>query len=208
MSKRPGKGGTRHEENGDDDSELWARAAQSISPLKKSKPRVQPAPAEKDRKSEGTPPRAAEVVPPKVKPSVPPARAPAAAANKAAPPIAEFDRSKAKRLRSGRAEIEARIDLHGMRQDEAHAALCAFLHRSRARGLRLVLVITGKGRKEDDDREEPFDMSRNRDRGVLKRNVPRWLEEPELRAIVVSYTTAAIPHGGEGALYVHLRKPQ
>ena len=73
----------------------------------------------------------------------------------------------------------------------------------------MVLVITGKGapsrrRDEDDDYGVRFG---EQERGVLKRNVPRWLAEPELRSIVVSYTTAAIQHGGEGALYVHLRRP-
>jgi DNA-nicking Smr family endonuclease len=48
-------------------------------------------------------------------------------------------------------------------------------------------------------------MMSNRDRGVLKRNVPRWLDEPDLRVLIVSYTTASLQHGGEGALYVHLR---
>ena len=89
-----------------------------------------------------------------------------------------------------------------MRQDEAHGALRAFLSRCHSRGLRFVLVITGKGKTASaTDGISP----EARDRGVLKRNVPRWLEEPDVRSIVVSYTTAAIRHGGEGALYVHLR---
>ena len=92
-----------------------------------------------------------------------------------------------------------------MRQDEAHIALIGFLRRCLGKGQRWVLVITGKGKASDEDREAPFDMTRNRDRGVLKRNVPRWLEEPDVRLMIVSYTTAAIQHGGEGALYIHLR---
>ena len=68
------------------------------------------------------------------------------------------------------------------------------------------MVITGKGKLTDRDDDAPFDMTRQRERGVLKRNVPRWLDAPELRSLVVSYTSAAIQHGGEGALYVHLRK--
>ena len=66
-----------------------------------------------------------------------------------------------------------------------------------------MLVITGKGKTASE--HDAYFARRERDRGVLKRNVPRWLEEPDVRSIVVSYTTAAIRHGGEGALYVHLR---
>jgi DNA-nicking Smr family endonuclease len=79
-----------------------------------------------------------------------------------------------------------------------------------ARGLRWVLVITGKGaprrRNEDEDGYTP--RFGTEERGVLKRNVPMWLAEPELRAIIVSFTAAAIQHGGEGAIYVQLRNPE
>ncbi len=129
------------------------------------------------------------------------------------PPIADFDRKAVRRIRSGRIEIEARIDLHGMRQDEAHSTLRSFLLGCQVRGIRWVLVITGKGRPSRPGDGHESDSGRGRtdppwwgdERGVLKRNVPRWLTEPELRSIVVSYTTASIGHGGEGALYVHLR---
>ena len=96
--------------------------------------------------------------------------------------------------------------MHGLRQSEAHQALISFLHRCQGKGQRWVLVITGKGKRAEQNHDTPFDMTLRREPGVLKRNVPRWLDEPELRPLVVSYTTAAIPHGGEGALYVHLRK--
>nr|WP_210269923.1 Smr/MutS family protein [Hyphomicrobium methylovorum] len=117
------------------------------------------------------------------------------------PPIAAIDRKNARKIRIGRIEIEARIDLHGMRQDEAHAALRAFLFRCQTRQLRYVLVITGKGKTTGPAEHGGME----RERGILKRNVPRWLDEPELRAIVVGYTVAAIQHGGEGAIYVHVR---
>ncbi|MCV0368479.1 Smr/MutS family protein [Filomicrobium sp.] len=120
------------------------------------------------------------------------------------PHLAQFDQRAARRIRSGRTEIEARIDLHGMRQHEAHSALRAFLLGSHARGLRWVLVITGKGgSSERDDRD--ITHWNTPERGVLKRNVPRWLSEPDMRSLVVSYTTASLSHGGEGALYVQLR---
>ncbi|MCB1514752.1 MAG: Smr/MutS family protein [Hyphomicrobiaceae bacterium] len=122
------------------------------------------------------------------------------------PPLADFDRKAVRRIRSGRIEIEARIDLHGMRQDEAHGALRAFLHGCQGRGLRWVLVITGKGRVASSAEQaagEPYYAGH--ERGILRRAVPRWLAEPDLRPLVVSYTTAALHHGGEGALYIRLR---
>jgi DNA-nicking Smr family endonuclease len=95
-------------------------------------------------------------------------------------------------------EIDARIDLHGMTQDEAHAALSRFLRRAQGNGGKLVLVITGKGTRfgSDDD---------GRERGVLKRQVPMWLRLPGLCEIVIGFEDASIGHGGTGALYVRLR---
>lgn len=124
------------------------------------------------------------------------------------PPLADFDRKAVRRIRSGRIEIEARIDLHGMRQDEAHRALRSFLTGCQARGLRWVLVITGKGRAQSDGDRVSTPFYESDERGVLRRSVPRWLAEPDLRHMVVSYTTAALHHGGEGALYIRLRGPR
>ncbi|MEQ1717781.1 MAG: Smr/MutS family protein [Hyphomicrobium sp.] len=213
MKKPHGKDRRRHLDH--EEAAVWQHTASSIEPLKRAKSRVHasdeldddmPArPRVKGGSHEGAHEKAATEKAAKTagKSAV---STPAAPPRKAAPPIVEFDRKKAKRLRSGRTEIEARIDLHGLRQDEAHGTLRAFLHRAQNRGLRWVLVITGKGKIADRDDDAPFDMTRVRDRGVLKRNVPRWLEEPDLRPLVISYTTAAIEHGGDGALYVHLRK--
>ena len=122
------------------------------------------------------------------------------------PPIVPLERRLRQRLSRGTHAIDAVIDLHGMRQHEAHAALRGFLHSAFRKGQRWVLVITGKGgprRPRDED-----DMFGVAERGILKKNVPIWLAEPELRAIVVSFTVAAISHGGEGALYVQLRNPE
>lgn len=203
-----GKGRRRHLDV--DEAEVWDHAARSIEPLKRRKSRVH-ATADPDEAAQLPRPKSGASSQdahgkttvhksPKVEP------APAAPRAKATPPLSEFDRKKVKRLRAGRIEIDGRIDLHGLRQDEAHGDLRAFLHRAQARGWRWVLVITGKGNPEERNRSEPFDMSSRSNRGVLKRNVPRWLEEPDLRVLVISFTTAAIAHGGEGALYVHLRK--
>ncbi len=118
-----------------------------------------------------------------------------------------LDRRRARRIANGQMEIEARLDLHGLRQDEAHRALRGFLARAHNEGHRTVLVITGKGRVL-----EPNDHARalfgGREPGVLKQNVPRWLREADLARFVVSYATASSRHGGEGALYVQLRRRQ
>jgi len=116
-----------------------------------------------------------------------------------------IDRRLKQRLARGQIEIDGRIDLHGMRQSEAHVALRRFLQRGYADGKRWVLVITGKGAPQRTAHDEKLERE-GAERGVLRRNVPRWLAEPELAPIVVGFTTAAIKHGGEGALYVHLRK--
>ncbi len=98
----------------------------------------------------------------------------------------------------GKQQIDARLDLHGLTQHEAHGALLRFLKSASARDARLVLVITGKGKRGDGDGE--------RERGVLRRQVPQWLGLPEFRGLVVGFEDAAIAHGGEGALYVRVRR--
>ena len=102
-------------------------------------------------------------------------------------------RKMKQRIVRGAHGIEGRLDLHGMTQDEAHERLLSFLRGKQGRGAKLVLVITGKG-------------SRGGEGGVLKRMVPLWLGLPELRGLVIGFESAAIPHGGEGALYVRLRR--
>lgn len=206
--KRPaGKGGRKHLD--DDDAGLWSHAAQSIEPLKRRKSRVHP--ALEAQVEPASAPRAAMKASPPERPTTKKAAAilrptpPPTPREASPPPIATFDRNTSRKIRSGRVDIDARIDLHGLRQDEAHAALVAFLRRCQSKGHRLALVITGKGKIAERDEDRPFDASSARDRGVLRRNVPRWLEEPDLRGFVVSYTPAAIQHGGEGALYLHLR---
>ena len=125
-----------------------------------------------------------------------------------APQSNHIDGRSVRRIGSGRDGIDARIDLHGMRQSEAHSALRVFLFRAIAKGHRMVLVITGKGkpRTSSDGALGPFVNEGALERGVLRRNVPLWLAEPDLRAIVVGYTPAHIRHGGDGALYVQLRR--
>lgn len=207
MKKPAGKSGRKNIDG--DDHDVWSHTAQSVEPLRKAKgrhhpaaDRVQDVAPRMQTKSAGEPAKGKHAPSKQAPVKSEPVKAPA----KRPPPIADFDRKNVRKIRSGQVEIEARIDLHGMRQDEAHVALIRFLHRCQSKDQRWVLVITGKGKVTDSDRDAPFDMTVQRERGVLKRNVPRWLDEPDVRPLVVSYTTAAIQHGGEGALYIHLRK--
>ena len=113
----------------------------------------------------------------------------------AAPPLAPLGRRERSQLSRGRKEIDARLDLHGMTQTRAHRALADFLQRAHGDGLTFVLIITGKGK-----------MGAESERGVLRRQVPQWLSLPEFRSLVVGFEEAHIGHGGEGALYVRIRR--
>jgi DNA-nicking Smr family endonuclease len=126
----------------------------------------------------------------KAKPVTPSRRPPRPAAP---PPLATLEPRDRQRLARGRIAIDARIDLHGLTRGEAHTALAHFLRRSQRDGARFVVVITGKGAGAGE-------------RGILRRQVPLWLGLPELRDIVVGFETAHMAHGGEGALYVRLRR--
>ncbi|MCU0831751.1 MAG: Smr/MutS family protein [Rhizobiaceae bacterium] len=129
----------------------------------------------------------------------PPHAAPALAAGRKPKPARlaspeALDPATQKKIAKGRLVIEARIDLHGMTQDEAHGLLLSFIERAAQRHLRTVLVITGKGRSP-------------RSEGALKRAVPLWLAQPAFARHVSGHADAAQGHGGAGALYVRLRKP-
>ncbi len=197
--KKPARGsGGRRGQHPDDDEAMWNQVAGTIKPLGR-KSRVH---AAGEAKSESGAGPAAKKAPARHHAPYSP---PAPPAPVKVPPLADFDERHAKKIRSGRVEIERRVDLHGMRRNEAHAILRRFLFECHVQGRRCVLVITGKGGPRRQRDEDSFGWS-NDEPGILKREVPRWLAEPELRAIVVSFTAAAIQHGGEGALYVHLRR--
>ena len=125
------------------------------------------------------------------------AQAPASPRAVVAPPAAKanpgIDRRTADRLRKGEMAIERRIDLHGMTQDHAHATLDRFIAAAWGDGMRMLLVITGKGNVGSGG-------------GVLRRSVPRWLAAGEHAARVLRIETAQPRHGGSGALYVLLRR--
>lgn len=105
-----------------------------------------------------------------------------------------------RKLTRGKMVPEARIDLHGMTQDQAHLALEGFVLRSWNADRRLVLVITGKGRERVDDGPIPAR------RGILKAQVPRWLRQGQMGLAVLDVTPAHRRHGGDGAFYVYLRR--
>lgn len=177
-------GGRRGKRLSGEDIALWEGVTRSIKPIRKRAPKPQAVSknlevstvAKPARKSAAIAPVPAKVIAPKS----PPATAP-------------LEKRLKHKIARGSQPIDARLDLHGHTQAEAHDALLRFLRRTQSRGGRLVLVITGKG-------------VRGESGGVLKRVVPMWLALPEFRGMVIGFDTAAISHGGEGALYVRVRK--
>jgi DNA-nicking Smr family endonuclease len=164
---------------------LWENVAKQIKPLrKKFRALKNQAAAESE---------VATIPVPMLRPAVPLKIAPAPKPQ--APPLAPLGRRERAQLSRGRKEIDARIDLHGMTQTRAHRALFGFLQRAQDDGLSFVLVITGKGK-----------VGAESERGVLRRQVPQWLNLPEFRSLVVGYEEAHVGHGGEGALYVRVRR--
>jgi DNA-nicking Smr family endonuclease len=168
---------------------LWESVARQTKPLRK-KPRVTKLP---DALPRADPPETAKpTASPQPHPSAKISRAP----KPEAPPLAPLGRRERSQLSRGRKQIDARLDLHGMTQTRAHRALAGFLQRAYSEGLTFVLVITGKGKTIGPESE----------RGVLRRQVPQWLNLPEFRTLVVGFEEAHIGHGGEGALYVRIRR--
>lgn len=164
---------------------LWKAVTQSVVPRRK--------PTDIDDEAEAaTPPPPAKTLG-----SAPPRQAAVVSRveTRVPPPLAPLGRRMKQRVARGKEPIDGRLDLHGLTQSEAHSALLRFLRNAVARDARLVLVITGKGRREGEG-----------ERGVLKRQVPHWLALPEFRALVIGFENAHIAHGGEGALYVRLRR--
>ncbi|MGH6864445.1 MAG: Smr/MutS family protein, partial [Methylocella sp.] len=122
---------------------------------------------------------------------------PSPVGRKAPPSLAPLERRLRQKLARGRAAPDAALDLHGMRRQEAFAALREFLARAQIEGARLVLVVTGKGARAASGEATP---------GILRKSVPNWLRGPEYRSIVAGFEEASRPHGGAGALYVRLRR--
>ncbi|HEY0276114.1 MAG TPA: Smr/MutS family protein [Paenirhodobacter sp.] len=111
-----------------------------------------------------------------------------------------MDRKAHRSMTRGKLEPEARIDLHGMTLAQAHPELIRFILSSQDRGHRLLLVITGKGKRAADDGPIPVRT------GVLRHQVPHWLQLPPLNAAILQVTEAHLKHGGSGAYYIYLRR--
>ncbi|MFC0240520.1 Smr/MutS family protein [Rhodopseudomonas telluris] len=173
----------------EDERALWDSVAKQVKPLR-GRPRLTRIELVVSPPDAATKPPAPAPSPQPVKRSV------KLATPMSPPPLASLGRRERSHLSRGRKDIDARIDLHGMTQARAHHALLRFLQRASHDGLSFVLVITGKGARLGGDPE----------RGVLRRQVPHWLSLPEFRAYVVGFDEAAIGHGGEGALYVRVRR--
>jgi DNA-nicking Smr family endonuclease len=182
-----------------EEEELWRRVAATAAPLHdvaQAPPAPPPAPPR--------PPLVPALAPrrPARPPLGPTARVdlapdPLAALTRGAP---QMDRRRYEKLRRGRLEPEARLDLHGMTLERAHAALNDFVLSAHAAGLRLVLVITGKGREGEASALAPHR------RGALRHSVPHWLATPPLVGKVLQLAPAHAWHGGGGAIYVYLRR--
>jgi DNA-nicking Smr family endonuclease len=173
----------------DEERELWDGVTRAIKPLPSRTEAKSEAPVAAVRSARKADPKprsmpAADAVVPAT--SAKPPRLPA---------LAPIGRRTKQRLARGTESIDARLDLHGRTQAQAHDALLRFLRNAQSRGAKNVLIITGKGARGSDG-----------ERGVLKRQVPLWLKLPELRGLVVGFEQAGIGHGGEGALYVRLRR--
>jgi DNA-nicking Smr family endonuclease len=170
------------------DLELWREVAASAKPLpgrvrpkaaaERQAPGATPAPSR--QRAVARPPVAPRQAPP---PELAPGR------------IAGVDKRLAERFRRGQLAVEARLDLHGLTQGEAHDRLAGFIAVSAASGRRCVLVITGKGMWRQDG-------------GILREMVPRWLNEAPARGRVLAIAQAQPRHGGAGALYVLLKRPR
>jgi DNA-nicking Smr family endonuclease len=186
---------SRRRQLSDEEEALWEGFTRSIKPLKSAKPRAKTSPKSSAMTSVADPPAPAQM---RSHPVAPREARPAPS-----PPLAPLGRRLKQRVARGREPIDARLDLHGMTQQEAHAALLRFLHRAQASGAKTALVVTGKGLRKS-SRGDGRDAD-NRP-GVLKRQVPMWLALPEFRLLVVGFDDAHVGHGGEGALYVRLRR--
>ncbi len=172
------------------DDELWDYATRGVKPLGKkartAKPPSKSVPLPK------APKRAEKAV------FVPPPRAEKAKAD----PALGLDKRTRDKIKKGKMPIEGKLDLHGLSQARAHEALHNFILKAHGQGKRHVLVITGKGRMADGALRSPLDKGA----GILRSRVPEWLSVSPLKDMILKVEPAKPVHGGEGALYVYLRR--
>ena len=195
MAPRKGPRHLRPEEQ-----ELWRQVKRTATPLHPERPEPAPPVAR---------PRPAKPVATDLKDFRIGRTAPQTApAHDLVPPVSErigrqpvrMDAKAFGRMKRGKMGIEARLDLHGMTLDQAHPRLVRFILRSYSDGKRLVLVITGKGRQSGDEGPMPAR------RGILRHQVPEWLQSGPLAGLVLEIRHAHRSHGGGGAYYVYLRR--
>ncbi|WP_281017050.1 MULTISPECIES: Smr/MutS family protein [unclassified Minwuia] len=218
VPRRPkGKTGDR------DDTDLWQRVAQTVTPLPSTMERLKD--LERRRAEAAQPPAGTETAKPvasrgssRKKSTTPPAATPAPVQPATPRPmtpteqpspaargrVAGLDRRTAERLRKGTFQIDARLDLHGLNREQAHAALRQRVRACHAAGLRCLLVITGKGNRGRTESDSPY--FNPEPPGRLKREVPGWLAAGDLAPLVLSTAPAVPRDGGSGALYVLLRR--
>lgn len=180
---------SRRDDLSPDDRRIWARVAGSVTPARPKKAaRIVPGALIVDPPAAPHPKGA----PPSSRGVPPPYRPPTASPGRPRGLPEELEPRRQRRLSRERDPIEARIDLHGYGRFQAQDALTAFLMGAQARGYRSVLVITGQGRRGGV--------------GVIRASVHEWLQGPALRGVVSGFAAAARHHGGEGALYVTIRR--
>ena len=185
-----------------EDTQLWRWAIADVTPLREARQQAPNSAAGPPANPSATlPATAAPLAPPPASAGIPAGPARALVATRPPPPPTELEPGKATgidkrtvaRLRRGLIVPETQIDLHQQTQEQAHQLLDGFLDASQTSGRRCVLVITGKGRGSGGA-------------GVLRTMVPRWLNEQPNRRRVLAFCYAVPEHGGDGALYVLLRK--
>lgn len=184
-----------------EDEDLWRRVAATAVPLHRRPAALLPEPEPKSATSrpapESRPEFALAPAPRQYRSHV--TLQPSVEESIAAHPL-RMDAGAFRKMKRGKSEPEARIDLHGMTLAEAHPALIGFVLRAQSAGNRLVLVITGKGKRRDDDGPIPQRL------GALRHQVPHWLHAPPLAGAIQQIAQAHVRHGGGGAYYVYLRR--
>lgn len=188
-----------------DELALWNKVVQHAIPLHPDRPKQPDAAAP-------NPSQPAQTSAPAVVPRFRPGQAASqrTSAHDIAPPVhqqiaqhpLQMDKKRFGKMKKGRMAPEARLDLHGLTLAQAHPALTRFLLEAVADGLRLVLIITGKGKSKPDPGPIPERF------GVLRHQVPHWLNSPPLKNHVLQISEAHVKHGGQGAYYVYLRRPR
>jgi DNA-nicking Smr family endonuclease len=203
-------GGRRRRPLNEEEQALWQKVAESVEPLLRARRRrgkpILPEPIQEDPPVEATVVAVETPSPPPTKPKHKQTAHPARAnvPHKPPPtPLAPIDAKTRRKIVRGAVPLEERIDLHGLTQADAYRALRGFIAGARARGVKMVLVITGKGRSFQQSEHHVFTPE---ERGVLRRLVPQWLSLPDMRDYVIGFEEAHVAHGGAGAIYVRLRK--